>query len=85
MQHLNSCNLLRNRIKPIIEWDKTTLSTGIFATLKSLKHFTQLFYIEASTSHPMVIATNSLNRQSAEHVCNICAQRWKIEQLHLSG
>lgn len=67
-----------------IQFTQQELNTGVQIHLRGFpsEHRVQLFYVEASTSRASFIVTNSKHRQSSERVANICALRWKIEQVH---
>lgn len=67
-----------------LEWSETEIAAGKNIHLKDFPkgHRLQLFRLVVSTDRTDYIVTNDLTQNSTHETQQVCAVRWKIEQLH---
>ena len=67
-----------------LSWTDEELASGKNVHLKDFPagHRLQLFRLEVSTNRTDYVVTNDLTQDSADETQEVCAVRWKIEQLH---
>lgn len=67
-----------------LEWGESEIETGKNVHLKDFPkgHRLQLFRLVVSTDRTEYVVTNDRDQNSTDETQQVCAIRWKIEQLH---